>query len=120
MVAVSTPPALDRLKDCSVFDEAVPTPLVYLERPVLQRNIERMAAAAHESGVALRPHAKTHKLGEVARLQLEAGASGLTVAKLGEAEALVAAASRRASWSLSPTWAPRPRAATSSSRARRR
>jgi D-serine deaminase-like pyridoxal phosphate-dependent protein len=41
-------------------------------------------------GVALRPHAKTHKIAEIARMQLEAGAVGLTVAKLGEAEVLPA------------------------------
>jgi D-serine deaminase-like pyridoxal phosphate-dependent protein len=67
----------------------VPTPFVYVDRAVLGRNIERMADAAQGSGVDLRPHAKTHKLAEVARLQLDAGAAGLTVAKLGEAQALV-------------------------------
>ena len=43
---------------------------------------------AREAGVALRPHTKTHKTPEIARMQLAAGASGLTVAKLGEAEVL--------------------------------
>lgn len=50
-----------------------------------------MAGWAKELGVGLRPHAKTHKTAAIARLQLDAGAAGLTVAKLGEAEALVAA-----------------------------
>src|SRR5688500_9232182 len=48
-----------------------------------------MAALAASYGVSLRPHAKTHKSPHVARLQLEAGAVGLTCAKLGEAEVLV-------------------------------
>jgi len=43
------------------------------------------AGAAVAGGVALRPHAKTHKSADIARLQLEAGAVGLTVATVGEA-----------------------------------
>src|ERR1700682_5979900 len=39
-------------------------------------------------GVALRPHVKTHKIAEIAQMQLDAGAIGITVAKLGEAEVL--------------------------------
>ena len=39
-------------------------------------------------GVALRPHVKTHKIPEIAQLQLDAGAIGITVAKVGEAEVL--------------------------------
>lgn len=53
---------------------------------VLERNVRRMAEAAQASRVHLRPHAKTHKLPEVGRLQLAAGASGLTLAKTSEAE----------------------------------
>lgn len=53
-----------------------------------------MAAIAAENGVALRPHAKTHKMPEVARLQLAAGSPGITVAKLGEAEVMAAAGIR--------------------------
>src|SRR6478735_10538913 len=47
-----------------------------------------MAAMAREAGVALRPHIKTHKTPEIARMQLDAGAIGLTCAKIGEVEAL--------------------------------
>jgi len=47
-----------------------------------------MAAFAKAQGVALRPHAKTHKSADIARLQLKAGALGVCCAKLGEAEAL--------------------------------
>ena len=52
----------------------------------MERNLSRMAAAAAAAGVALRPHAKTHKCVEVARRQLAHGAVGLTVATLAEAE----------------------------------
>jgi D-serine deaminase-like pyridoxal phosphate-dependent protein len=72
-------------------DPDLPTPLAYVDTDVLDRNIAAMAQRARRHGVALRPHIKTHKIAEIARRQLEAGASGLTVAKLGEAEALSAA-----------------------------
>lgn len=50
-----------------------------------------MAAGARAAGVRLRPHAKTHKVPQIARLQLEAGAAGLSVAKASEAEVFAAA-----------------------------
>lgn len=66
------------------------TPVLVIDRDTLQRNIEAMAAFAREKGMALRPHAKTHKSVEIAKLQMAAGAVGVCCAKLGEAEALVA------------------------------
>jgi D-serine deaminase-like pyridoxal phosphate-dependent protein len=69
--------------------EALSTPVVLVDLDVLERNIGRQAARARAAGVRLRPHAKTHKCVEIARLQLAAGASGLTVAKVGEAEVFV-------------------------------
>jgi D-serine deaminase-like pyridoxal phosphate-dependent protein len=65
------------------------TPSVLVDLDRLEANITRMAAVAREAGVQLRPHAKSHKLPEIAELQLAAGAVGLTVAKLGEAEVFV-------------------------------
>src|SRR5512134_1856120 len=50
-----------------------------------------MAARAREAGVRLRPHAKTHKCPEIGRLQRAAGAWGLSLAKVGEAEVFVVA-----------------------------
>ncbi|HEY0229456.1 MAG TPA: alanine racemase, partial [Mycobacterium sp.] len=49
-----------------------------------------MAEFANSAGIALRPHAKTHKCVEIARRQLALGARGLSVATVGEAEALTA------------------------------
>jgi len=63
------------------------TPAVVVDMARLEQNVARMAAVAGKAGVRLRPHAKTHKSAAVARLQIDAGAAGLTVAKLGEAEA---------------------------------
>lgn len=66
---------------------AVPdTPALLVDLGVLHDNIERMARAARTGGKDLRPMAKTHKIPQVARMQLDAGAVGLQVAKLGEAE----------------------------------
>ncbi|UYP18581.1 alanine racemase [Rhodococcus sp. Z13] len=67
------------------------TPVLLVDRDVLDRNIARMAASARNRGLALRPHAKTHKCPEIARLQVEAGATGLTVATVTEAEVFAAA-----------------------------
>jgi D-serine deaminase-like pyridoxal phosphate-dependent protein len=65
------------------------TPYLLIDGPQLERNILRMANVARENGVALRPHVKTHKIPRIAREQLEAGAAGITVAKLSEAEVMV-------------------------------
>ena len=67
----------------------IDTPALLIDAGRLRANVEAMATVAGRAGVALRPHAKTHKMVEVAALQLEAGAAGLTVAKLGEAEVFV-------------------------------
>ncbi len=66
------------------------TPYLAIDIDVLRRNLATMAAWAAERGVALRPHAKTHKSLEIAALQLELGAVGLTVATIGEAEVFAA------------------------------
>lgn len=67
---------------------ALNTPVLVIDRDALQRNIEAMAAFARTKGMVLRPHAKTHKSVDIAKLQLAAGAVGVCCAKLGEAEAL--------------------------------
>jgi D-serine deaminase-like pyridoxal phosphate-dependent protein len=64
------------------------TPALYVDLDALERNIATMQQRCRTWGVALRPHAKTHKIPEIARMQLDAGAVGLTVAKIGEAEVL--------------------------------
>lgn len=68
----------------------IETPEILIDRDILVRNIARMADAVGGKGLLLRPHAKTHKVPEIARLQLAAGAVGLTVATLGEAEVFAA------------------------------
>jgi D-serine deaminase-like pyridoxal phosphate-dependent protein len=67
------------------------TPVALVDVARLEANLASMASLAAASGVALRPHAKTHKTREVAERQRAHGAAGLTVAKIGEAEAMVGA-----------------------------
>lgn len=69
--------------------QIVDTPVMVVDLAILRHNLDSMATRARSYGVALRPHAKTHKSPDIARMQLEAGAIGLTCAKLGEAEVLV-------------------------------
>jgi len=78
----------------------VPTPAAVLDLDVLERNVVRMANKARQLGVALRPHAKTHKCVEVARLQQERGAHGFTVATLAEARAFAAAGFADLTWAV--------------------
>lgn len=70
------------------------TPALVCDLDALEANVAAMAAFARDAGLALRPHAKSHKCALVARLQLEAGAVGIACAKLAEAEALVDALER--------------------------
>jgi D-serine deaminase-like pyridoxal phosphate-dependent protein len=70
--------------------ERLNTPVLVIELPALERNIQKMAGLAATSGVKLRPHAKTHKSIAIAERQLASGAVGVCCAKLGEAEALAA------------------------------
>ena len=70
---------------------SIETPALVIDLEAMRRNIERMATFARSHGLALRPHAKTHKSAAIAKLQIEAGAVGVCVQKLSEAEALAAA-----------------------------
>ena len=64
------------------------TPSLLIDRERMLRNIVEMQSYADANHVTLRPHTKTHKMPELARLQLEKGASGIAVAKVGEAEVM--------------------------------
>ncbi|MBI3977246.1 MAG: alanine racemase [Chloroflexi bacterium] len=64
------------------------TPALVVDADRMEANIREMAETVRHAGVGLRPHAKTHKTPEIARLQVASGATGVTVAKLGEAEVL--------------------------------
>ena len=87
--------------------EELPTPAVLIDLPTMRRSIAEMAAVADGFGVALRPHWKTSKSAEVARMQLDAGAVGLTAATAGEVEALVNAGFEDVFWAYPPVGPPR-------------
>lgn len=64
----------------------IATPALVVDLEACARNISAMASHAAANGIELRPHAKTHKCPAIATRQLAAGATGITVATLGEAE----------------------------------
>ncbi len=67
------------------------TPCLVVDMDIAKANIAAMQKAADEAGCALRPHVKTHKMGLFAQLQLQAGAKGITCAKVSEAEVMAQA-----------------------------
>ena len=67
------------------------TPCAVIDMDKVERNIARVQAACDTAGVANRPHIKTHKSPLLAKMQIAAGASGITCQKLGEAEVMAEA-----------------------------
>ncbi|WP_028401688.1 D-TA family PLP-dependent enzyme [Ectobacillus panaciterrae] len=66
----------------------IDTPALLIEKDILYKNIKSMQEYADAYKVNLRPHTKTHKMPKLAKIQEEAGATGITVAKVGEAEVM--------------------------------
>lgn len=66
------------------------TPAIVIDLDIVERNARRLGDELARRGIALRPHAKTHKSVALARIQLDAGAQGITVGNLGEAEVFAA------------------------------
>jgi 3-hydroxy-D-aspartate aldolase len=67
------------------------TPALCIDLAALEYNIDHLARWARGTGIAVRPHVKTHKCQAIARLQRAAGAIGMSAATLAEAEAMLAA-----------------------------
>jgi len=67
------------------------TPALLIDIEIMERNLRRAAEYAREHDLRMRPHIKTHKIPELARRQLDLGAVGLAVAKVGEAEVMLGA-----------------------------
>ncbi|HHV58255.1 MAG TPA: hypothetical protein GXX50_10915 [Firmicutes bacterium] len=65
--------------------EDIDTPALLVDVAIMEENLRWMQAKADRAGVKLRPHTKTHRTPALARRQVELGAHGITVAKLGEA-----------------------------------
>lgn len=64
------------------------TPVLLVDMDRMKANIDEMAAFARREGLKLRPHVKTHKSPILAKMQLERGATGITVAKISEAQVM--------------------------------
>ncbi|MCU1274717.1 MAG: alanine racemase, partial [Bryobacterales bacterium] len=67
------------------------TPALVIDLDIMERNLRRVGEYCEAHGLRLRPHTKTHKVPAVGRRQLDSGAVGLTVAKVGEAEVMLGA-----------------------------
>src|SRR5438046_9002384 len=78
----------------------VETPALLLHLDVVERNLAHMAARARQLGVALRPHAKTHKCVELGRLRLDQGARRLTLPTPVETEVCARAGCERRTWAF--------------------
>ena len=74
--------------------EDLDTPALLLDLDAFERNVQKMADFMAQRDANLRPHVKTHKCSTIAKIQIDAGAQGLTCAKLGEAEAMADAGVR--------------------------
>ena len=70
--------------------EELATPALVIDGAVVRRNLARVADYGRAHGIGIRPHTKTHKSLRIARMQLDLGAVGLTVAKIGEGEVMSA------------------------------
>ncbi len=70
----------------------IDTPALLVDLDTMERNLRRVADYTQAHGLRLRPHTKTHKSPRIGRRQLDLGAAGLTVAKVGEAEVMLDAA----------------------------
>lgn len=90
-MAMTSPPTFDD----AVLSSKLDTPALAVNLDVVAANLDEMRALCDLAGVELLPHAKTHRVRELGLLQLEHGADGLCVAKLGEAEAFAAAGVER-------------------------
>jgi D-serine deaminase-like pyridoxal phosphate-dependent protein len=83
---------------------SVDTPALVVDLDRVEANVAGLQAELDRRGIALRPHAKTHKSVRIARLQIDGGAAGLTVGTIGEAE-VFAAAGIRDLFIAYPVWA---------------
>lgn len=68
--------------------DQIPTPAILIDASIARRNLDQMAAYVQSHSLKLRPHTKTHKSAKIGRMQMERGAVGLTVAKVGEAQVM--------------------------------
>ena len=68
------------------WKDEISTPSLVVDYNLMKKNVNTMAKFAKEHNIGLRPHVKTHKCPTIGKIQLEAGANGICVARVGEAE----------------------------------
>ncbi len=71
--------------------EELDTPALTVDLDIMERNLRSLGDYCRKHGLKLRPHTKTHKIPAIAKMQIAAGAAGITVAKVGEAEVMAGA-----------------------------
>lgn len=85
------PAPVETLVGLKLDDPRIPTPVFVIDEARLERNINRARTRCRELGVTYRPHVKTHKSIDIARLQIETPEGPITVSTLAEARAFAAA-----------------------------
>jgi len=83
--------AAQTIKGKKLSKAELPTPALLVDLDMFEANLTKMAGHCKQAGCGFRPHAKTHKCPEIARRQISAGAKGICVATVPEAEAMVKA-----------------------------
>lgn len=86
--------AIESVSTANLTKADLPTPALLVDLDAFEANLKGMAAHCQKTGRGFRPHAKTHKCPEIAKRQIASGASGVCVATVPEAEAMVAAGIR--------------------------
>ena len=86
--AAATNAAASRTGNVRTVDD-LDTPSMVIDMDVLEKNIREMQEVCNKEDIALQVHSKTHKIPEIALMQMRAGAVGICCQKLGEAEAMV-------------------------------
>ena len=71
--------------------EELDTPALIVDLDIMERNLRSLSDYSRKHGLKLRPHTKTHKIPAIAKMQIASGCSGITVAKVGEAEVMASA-----------------------------
>ena len=71
--------------------EELDTPALTVDLDIMERNLRSLSDYCRKHGLKLRPHTKTHKIPAIAKMQIASGCSGITVAKVGEAEVMASA-----------------------------
>jgi D-serine deaminase-like pyridoxal phosphate-dependent protein len=87
---VATTASAAEIPAAGLTKATLPTPALLVDLDALQANLNKMADHCRQAKIDYRPHAKTHKCPAIAKLQIAAGARGICVATVGEAEALAA------------------------------